>query len=203
MRTFFSAKLITLTLALVFSYCIVSSLLGQLSSPRRGGATKKGDLTARSRQKSSTTSKTVSANRAKAIPNLAAQKGDVPTPIAAMFKLEQFDVAVIGREVGVSAKVAMWDTRAGVSFLWSLRVSDPSTKQTFLMKHYKNQIFNLTEGQANPTFEESETLLPGTYAVRLTLYEIPANFDYAKLKDEETEKAFRVVSGFKKVIVTP
>lgn len=122
-----------------------------------------------------------------ALPPLPA--GEVPRPVrkAASWSLRSHSIEVVGREVRVSASVALMDRRPIPNlYLWRLRAFQGEDGPLVLDRPYKGQMFEIDpSGEMNPTFAESIELPPGRYHIRLNLYGVPKGYDLAELNDND------------------
>ncbi len=137
--------------------------------------------------------------KAVATPPLPA--GEVPRPVkkAASWSLTSHNVDVVGREVRVSASVALMDRRPIPNrYLWRLRAFQGEDGPLVLDRPYKGQMFEIhPSGEMNPTFAESIELPPGRYSIRLNLYSIPKGYDLAELNDNDRTWASSLIHVLK------
>ena len=129
---------------------------------------------------------------------------EFPPEMVRVAKLSHLDVAVTGRQVAVSGNVEAVDKVPGSSYIWLLRVYT-NDKQRQLLKehHYLDQAVTLPEGEVamNPAFNDTIELPPGGYKVELTMYAVPPDFPFKKVKfgEDMRKKAIIKVSGLRKV----
>lgn len=117
------------------------------------------------------------------------QPNQLPGSAAARLLIfPQFTTEVTDRILSVSGKARIYETDQKVSYVWSLRIfQDGGIAKLFREHHYTDHPITLNEGRATaqPEFLDQVILPPGKYKVELTLYAVPLDFDFLKLKRGE------------------
>jgi hypothetical protein len=111
-------------------------------------------------------------------------------------KYTNLSVAVTEHDVDVSAKVQVGDLLGNLRYVWLLRVYKPAKPNVLLWEHhYLEQIFTLPHGETtmNPSFHDKVPLPVGDYRVEVTLYSVPPDFQFDKVKFGEDMKP--IVTG--------
>ncbi len=119
----------------------------------------------------------------------------------------EMNVAVAGRRVAVSGEVQIYDTVPGLRYIWLLRIYRHDKAKTLLKEHhYLDQAIVMPDGDVNmtPAFDDMIELPAGAYRVELTLYAVPPNFQFKRVKfGQEMKMAASVnVSDFQKIVIT-
>jgi hypothetical protein len=112
-----------------------------------------------------------------------------------------------GGQVFVKGHAELLDSTLDRRYVWLLRVYSDDVKKLLINEHhYIAQSLFLTEDNlhAKPEFSDTiDDLAPGKYLVRLILYEVPRNFDFAQVQPGENMGTYGCeVSSFKHIIVT-
>lgn len=112
---------------------------------------------------------------------------------------------VEGRQVFVSGKAEVFDRVPGNLYIWLLRIYSTGKGARLLREHHylENAMQLADSGAASPTFDDAVWLDPGTYKVELTIYAVPADFPFPKVKfgEDLKYKAIAKLTRSKRVIV--
>lgn len=194
-------KLIGIMALSVATALVTSSILAQ----SRGGP-RQGKPAARGMQVSAVTpTANTTITSARPLAAAAAVGGEAATPFTttfdgegvaptAAFWLKHFDVLVQGQDVFVNAEAGMRDTRIGIVYFWSLRVTDGTNRDIVLNRRdYTDQMFAMpAEREMSPTFEERLRFGPGDYQVEISLFQVPAVTNLTRLQDREWAREHQV-----------
>ena len=116
----------------------------------------------------------------------------------ATFERKQFNLAVDGNRVAVSASVAMMARKQDSLYMWRLRafLEDGSVLDT----PYIEQAFTMDpSGQMAPSFLESFQAPRGKHRILLHLYQVPLGYDLTELSDETKAEAALVIGAHKMI----
>ncbi|GAC1473213.1 MAG: hypothetical protein NVSMB9_21440 [Isosphaeraceae bacterium] len=129
--------------------------------------------------------------------------GGLTVAPVASFRLPGMEVTPVDGGVEVTGLASIQETRPGVIYLWTLRVfKNQGAEVLVLNRPYTWQTFAVGEsGELSANFQDKLDLAPGEYRIELSLSDLPANYDTARLQSEKVANLFRVIFRSKQVTV--
>jgi hypothetical protein len=107
---------------------------------------------------------------------------------------------VEGNQVHISATARLFQTDPDNRYHWSLFVLSPDFKTRYIRTDYNDQVFSIPLGKdVEPTFDETVTLLPGSYQIQVVLHRFRVGFEPETLKDDKIERTVRATDRTRSV----
>jgi hypothetical protein len=119
----------------------------------------------------------------------------------------EMKVQTQGNTAAVSGQVKVFDRVPGRQYIWLLRVYSFNDNKRKLLRehHYLEDALRLAEGQARmaPDFNDFIGFDPGTYHVELTLYGVPLDFQFNRMRfgEDMRQRTLTLVQHFKEVVI--
>jgi hypothetical protein len=113
-----------------------------------------------------------------------------------------------GNMAAVFGQVKVFDRVPGNQYIWLLRVYSYKNNKPKLLRehHYLENAVLLAEGQTQmvPVFNDFIGLDPGSYRLELTLYGVPPNFPFNRVKfgEDMRKRTLALVSHFARVVIS-
>jgi hypothetical protein len=202
MRYSTTLKLLSIAALGVCTMLTTNSILGQIRTQKKNASRSDPLLDGGTRTTGTTTLADVRPVTPGEFANVKPDQ-DLPRKnVAASFRLQSMEATANGRTVTVGARAYIRDTRPNVEYVWSLRVSQLSTRKLVSGGFYDQQIFSVPiEQELSPTFSEQFQLVPGKFLIEVSLYEVPGRLGVGALSKPAIAEGQHLLTGSKVLTV--